>query len=176
MAGLISFGASGSKTLRVLEFRASGTATGWPSTVKAVQIFAVGAGGASTASYNGGEGGNIIETFYNVDGKASCAVVIGAGAVGSSGGNTTFDGVLIATGGKVDGVYASGAVNTIQNSALDSGKNGFGGAGLGALNNHANVRKNGASAGVGGAANTGAGSSSNGAAGGSGYLRVMWEE
>lgn len=166
MAGLI--GGSSSKTLRVQEFRSSGTFT-VPSGVKTVRLFLVGGGGGAAAGYLA-QGGNLVEVNYDVNGKASCSVVIGAGgAVGSPGGNTTFDGVVIAKGGCEQGVLASGSVTPQLGEA---GRCGFGGHGADGTRI---APANGAYGQATGPANTGAGGGPS-APGGSGYLRVEWEE
>lgn len=175
MAGLI--GGSSSKTLRVQEFRASGTFT-VPSGVKTVSLFMVGAGGGIDGGYRAGQGGNVVEVNYDVSGKASCAVVIGAGVSGGDGGDTTFDGVVIAKGGVANGAYWNAAVQ--GQTAPMAGKNGFGGHGQmgnGFVGTVPLNAVNGARTGQAGSANTGAGASGSAAqAGGSGYCRVEWYE
>lgn len=162
MSGLIG----GSKTLRVKEFRSSGNFT-VPHGIKTVSLFMVGGGGGGASGHTG-QGGNVVEVNYDVDGKASCNVIVGAGGVGAtSGGDTSFDGVAIAKGGSPYGVTLSGTVVPQIGSA---GKNGFGGPGG---NGTYSVAGNGALGNGAGAENTGAGSASNG---GSGYLRVEWYE
>lgn len=168
MAGLI--GGSSALKLRVKEFRSSGTFN-VPSGVKTVGLFMVG-GGAGSGAGNGevGQGGNVVEINYDVDGKASCAVVIGAGgAIGAAGGDTSFDGVAIATGGQPAMISASQV--TTYHPGHEGGTKGFGGHGaiLGKM-----TASNGAKQG-GPGANTGAGANGN-VQGGSGYLRVEWYE
>lgn len=168
MAGLIG---DASKKRRVKEFRSSGTFP-VPSGVKTVWLFMVGGGaGGSSTNYAGG-GGHIVETVYDVDGKASCAVVIGAGgAANSGGGNTTFDGVVVARGG-FDSIHYSG--NTYVPAGCVAGKAGFGGHGSASFGNFMPTNNGGSSA-YAPLANTGGGGGVN-SPGGSGYLRVEWEE
>lgn len=158
MSGLMNTG----KVLRVKEFRASGT---WVNPgVKTVELFQVGGGGSGVGAGNVGQGGHVLSCKYDVDGIASCAVVIGAGGTsGGNGGNTSFDGVVIAGGGR-------GGQAQAGNIALLLGVDGFGGHGA-----SGGYSGNGAIQGAVGVANTGAGGSS-GFSGGSGYLRVEWYE
>lgn len=177
MAGLI--GGSSGKTLRVQEFRTSGTFT-VPSGVKTVELFMVGGGGGTSASgYKAGQGGNVLEVNYDVSGKASCAVVIGAGGsnTGGAGGSTSFDGVVVSNGGAGDGA-ASCSIEPTQHSGTPvSGRAGFGGNGVhNSTNGCYRAPGNGAYANSDGTTNTGAGASGAGKAGGSGYLRVEWYE
>lgn len=157
MSGLMQAG----KSLRVQEFRTSGTFT-VPAGCLTVSLFLVGGGGGATGGYAGG-GGNVVEVNYDVSGKSTCAVVIGAGGTTGDGGKSSFDGVVEAIGGVGSVIQAAG-----QNP-YPSGKNGFGGAagqtGYGAPVN--------GGAGIQPLANSGAGSLS-GMAGGSGYCRVEW--
>ncbi|HJV86918.1 MAG TPA: hypothetical protein VJ698_15740 [Noviherbaspirillum sp.] len=165
MAGLI--GSSGSKNLRVKEFRSSGTFP-VPSGVKTVSLFLVGGGAGGASSYLG-QGGNVVEVNYDVDGKASCAVVIGAGgASAANGGNTSFDGVVFACGGGAYGAVQSSTVPQIGGT----GKSGFGGHGA---NGSTVAAANGAVSAESAPSNTGAGAP-NGMSGGSGYCRVEWYE
>lgn len=164
MAGLI--GAS-AKTRRVKEFRASGTFT-VPTGVKTVYLFQVGGGGGGDGSSTGGQGGNVIQMPYDVDGKASCAVVIGAGGTqGNAGGDTIFDGVVIAHGGEAGRGFLSGNPVSV---ASPTGTDGFGGSN-GAIS--AAVAINGAR--LSPKANTGAGGVQT-SGGASGYARVEWDE
>lgn len=160
MAAMI--GGSTTKTLRVKEFRTSGTFT-VPTGVKTVSLFLVAGGGGSNA--NAGNPGNIVELNYDVSGKASCAVVIGAGGpIAGDGGNSSFDGTVIAQGGRGASVYSD--------PAYTIGKNGFGGCGT-----TTSVAQNGAQPGVQPLENTGASSGKAASTpGGSGYCRVEWEE
>lgn len=177
MSGLIG---SSTKTLRVQEFRASGTWTR-PAGVKTARLFMVGAGGGTNASgqYQVSQPGNVVDINYDVDGKASCAVVIGAGAASSDGGNTTFDGVAVAKGGKASGVYNNNQEATLATGWIQTGRDGFGGmGGFVTSTKMAGAPSNGGAAwGSAPQANTGAGASGTDAiAGGSGYLRVEWYE
>ncbi|KRB70496.1 glycine-rich domain-containing protein [Noviherbaspirillum sp. Root189] len=181
MAGLI--GTSGGKTLRVMEFRASGTFT-VPSGVKTVELFLVGGGGGTASNtYAAGQGGNVVKTKYDVNGKASCAVVIGAGgaAGGSDGGNTSFDGVAIAYGGSGNGIRATDSSGSFgpetgSSTGVVVGVDGFGGNGVTVSYPYAAHPANGAKSLSAGPANTGAGASGGNRAGGSGYARVEWYE
>lgn len=165
MAGLI--GGSSSKTLRVKEFRISGTFN-VPSGVKTVGLFLVGGGAGGAASYIG-QGGNVVEVNYDVDGKATCNVVIGAGgASDANGGQTSFDGVVIAAGGGKYGIVQSGSTPQIGGT----GKCGFGGHGA---NGSTVAAANGSVSQESAPSNTGAGAP-NGQSGGSGYARVEWYE
>jgi hypothetical protein len=162
MAGII---AEAVKSLRVQEFRTSGTFP-VPSGVKTAALFLVGGGGGGGA--NAGQPGNILEINYDVSGKASCTVIIGAGgAFMVNGGNTSFDGVAIANGGICNAIGS-------QPTAV-IGKMGFGGM-TNATTGNAAPPLNGALAGSNAPANTGAGAPALAAAGGSGYARVEWYE
>lgn len=168
MSGLIA-GATSAPKLRVKEFRTSGTWTN-PG-AKTVELFMVGGGGGSFSS-NSGLPGQILEIKYDVEGKASCAVAIGAGGVNSaSGGNTTFDGVAIAYGGQ-------GAVVTASSRSVVVGKDGFGGMYCPESSTYASAPPiNGAVINGDGKPNTGAGAAGTLSwTGGSGYLRVEWTE
>ena len=160
MSGLISSG----KTLRVQEFRASGTWTN-PG-VKTVSIFSIGGGGASGTS--GGQAGRLVKGGYDVNGKSSCVVVIGAGGVAGNGGDTSFDGVLIAEGGRINGGGTNSGVG-----AFVTGEDGYGGVGGNSISYF--TPTNGASANATTFPNSGAGGSAGGD-GASGYLRVEWYE
>lgn len=175
MSGLI--GGSSAKTLRVQEFRSSGIFT-VPDGVKTVGLFLVGAGGGTGQyTYAAGQGGNVVETNYDVNGKATCAVVIGAGSAGN-GGDSSFDGVVIAVGGAANGLYGSNTAPYVQDSLnkFNCGNKGFGGAG--ACSDYPLVGNpaNGAKTNAAGPANSGAGASGANKAGGSGYCRVEWYE
>lgn len=170
MSGLI--GGSSAKTLRVKEFRASG-AFARPAGVKTVDLFLVG-GGAGSGANSGGDGGNVMEISYDVSEKASCAVIIGAGgAVGNTaGGASSFDGVVIASGG------APCSFDATVRPVYATGKNGFGGAGVpkygGASANGGG--KGGAAAPADNTGGGGGGDSGSGSPGASGYCRVEWYE
>lgn len=167
----------GEKTLRVKEFRASGVFT-VPPGLKTVDLFMVGAGGGTGAQmFAAAQGGNVVSIKFDVSGKESCAVVIGAGSVGGAGGDTSFDGVAIAKGGAANGL-ASASVAAGQVGHDCGGAFGFGGNGTVAQNGAYAWGKpgNGSIPNSAGADNTGAGASGAGFAGGSGYLRVEWYE
>lgn len=176
MSALI--GPAASKTLRVKEFRSSGTFT-VPPGVKTVELFLVGGGGGSSDQFKLGSGGQILKTKYDVSAVSSCAVVIGAGGVNADGGDTSFDGVAVACGGIKDGTYDSGAALT-GNVSSQSGQDGFGGAGLQMAGNGNGkfAPTNGSRAGkLTQPANSGAGANGGTtAAAGSGYCRVEWYE
>lgn len=166
MSGLI--GGNSSKTLRVKEFRTSGTFT-VPSGVKTVGIFLVGGGGSGIAQF-GGQGGNVVEVNYDVAGKATCAVVIGSGGtLGGTGGSSSFDGVVVAAGG---GGQGSSNSATITTGGGPVGRCGFGGT---SGDGYHYAASNGAISASEAGANTGAGGAQN-LAGGSGYCRVEWYE
>lgn len=167
MAGLM--GGSSSKTLRVQEFRASGTFT-VPTGVKTIELFLVGAGGGGGATQGGGPG-QVLRTKYDVNGKNSCVVVIGAGgaADAANGGDSTFDGVVVAVGGIAQAGFANSGAPVVS----VSGNDGFGGIGSGSAN--VGIVGNGARMLKDGAANSGAGGAFS-KAGGSGYARVEWYE
>jgi hypothetical protein len=167
MAGLI---AAAAKQLRVQEFRASGTFT-VPPGVKTVSLFMVGAGGGATSGQGIGQGGNIVEVNYDVSGKATCAVVIGAGVLSGIGGNTSFDGVVIAHGGAKN--FITGAI-AISLSGVPNGKDGFGG--MGGKTNGTWSTGNGGGVTASAEANTGGGGGTGDTAGGSGYIRAEWYE
>lgn len=162
MSGMIG---SASKTLRVKEFRASGTFT-VPDGVKTVELFLGGGGAGGNSTAGGGNPGRIVETKYDVYGKASCAVVIGAGGIiNSEGGNSSFDGVVIAEGGRSAFVPTNGPVMV--------GVKGFGGVGA---DSNSQVSVNGAKGpGADAPSNSCAGGARN-HVGGSGYCRVEWYE
>jgi hypothetical protein len=165
MAGLIG---AAEKTLRVKEFRTSGTFT-VPAGVKTVSLFLVGGGAGAGAGFCG-QGGNVVSVNYDVSEKVSCAVLIGAGGAATSpGGTTSFDGVVNAAGGASNGVVISGAVSPTIGT---SGQSGFGGHGA---NGVYAVASNGAYSGGVAPANTGAGGGTT-SAGGSGYARMEWYE
>lgn len=178
MAGLI--GGSSSKTLRVKEFRASGVFP-VPAGVKTVWLFLVGGGGGTgSETHTAGQGGNVVKVNYDVSGKASCNVAIGAGGgVGGDGGDTIFDGVVVAAGGAVNGVKGTSSTSTTTHDvppAIKSGEDGFGGNGVVASYPFAAQPHNGAKTNSAGLANTGAGASGTSRTGGSGYARVEWYE
>lgn len=173
MSGLI--GGSSSKGLRVKEFRSSGTFP-VPSGVKTVSLFLVG-GGAGSDGNDSGTGGNVIRINYDVDGKASCAVLIGSGGVsGGHGGDTVFDGVVVAKGGTANsgGTMTAGYFQQVESAGRD-GFGGIGGIGAGrfvGMNGAGNPRPGRYD----GVPSTGGGGAAGGSVGGSGYLRVEWYE
>ncbi|MEC4722939.1 hypothetical protein RY831_27650 [Noviherbaspirillum sp. CPCC 100848] len=168
MAGF--FQSSGSGRLRVMEFRASGSFP-VPAGLKTVSLFLVGGGGASNAQTYAGQGGNIVKINYDVTGKASCVVVIGAGGTnGGDGGSTTFDGAVVAVGGKGN----VGITNPM--SIADGGEDGFGGHGIGYASTAAFITANGGAMNAAAGANSGGGGGGATGTGGSGYLRVEWYE
>lgn len=155
---------SGNKTKCCKTFRASGTATGWASSVKAVYCRAIaGGGGGGAPGNNGGQAGQYFEGWLDVGGITSAAVVIGAGGTSpsGSGGNTTFNGIALCRGGRAsDGPasYGAAGMGFFYDRPVNTGV--INGAGRPEVE---------------GAANSGAGGGSN-AAGGSGYLELTWEE
>lgn len=177
MAGLIG---STTKSLRVKEFRTSGTFA-VPSGVKTVSLFLV-AGGGGGDTGGAGLGGNVVEVNYDVDGKASCAVIIGGGGgAGSEGGTTSFDGVVTAKGGMYASINSTAAAGTIGLAIASSGKHGFGGHGQSHTLKNAPMNGGGALSGTGTAqapaANSGGGGAGGAAnLGASGYARVEWYE
>lgn len=164
MSGL--FGGSGSRTLRVKEFRASGTFV-VPAGVKTVELFLVGGGSGSSGNYLGA-GGNLVKILYDVSGLLSCPVLIGAGGlVDGNGGDTSFNGDAVAEGGER---FAGGYMGVAFEYSV-AGQDGFGGHGSNANNR---CTFNGGRYGA-GATNKGGGGGSS-FAGGSGYCRVEWYE
>lgn len=154
------------KTHRVQEFRTSGTFT-VPVGLKTVNLFMIGAGGGGDG-VKGGNGGRLVKMPYDVSGKVSCSVLIGAGAAFSQGGNTSFDGV-VAQGGCPSSVTPSAGLATV-------GEDGFGGYGTNGIS-----APSPGVASVNGVselpyANSGAGSFTNAVVPASGYCRVEWYE
>tara|TARA_R110000782_G_scaffold24891_1_gene64626 strand:- start:280 stop:1986 length:1707 start_codon:yes stop_codon:yes gene_type:complete len=94
------------------------SSTNWsvPVGVKSVEYIAAGGGG------NGSVRGGIAFGLYNVDGRSTIPLVIGAKATstGLTGGTTTFDGSIVCTGGKY---VSSTSANTgnVVNLTTDSG-------------------------------------------------------
>jgi len=169
-----------------------------PSGIDYVYLTIVGGGGGAlvAAKGGGGGGGGYVENFsYYVNGKTTCAVVVGAGgAAGRAGSASTFDSSVSVPGGSAGRLPSGGAGGGIglDASGITVGsyvrKGGAGGSGVGdnggagggtpfgvggAAGILGNVNGHAASANSGGGGGAGYAGGS-GAAGGSGLVLVMW--
>jgi hypothetical protein len=159
-------------------FTSSGTFT-VPTGITKVKVTVVGGGGGSSAYYSGSGAGAAIEIISNLTPGANVTVTVGAGgAIGSTGGTSSFGAFCSATGGSPQNPGGIGSGGQLNFRGQGSGGNGhvtgspersaggnsiFGGGG--GMNNPAGGPYGGGAA---------SGADNNGSAGGAGVVVVEW--
>lgn len=125
-------GVFGSGNVQV--FGGKGTATGsytWtvPPGVAKVRVRVWSAGGG-----NGGSGGGFaMKTIFDLTGVSTVAVTVGAGAVNTTGGTSSFGSYVSVTGGAANGGSAGSSTSGDINQSGGLGVSSCGGGGVGSL-------------------------------------------